>query len=163
MNEYFQLFVPPEGWPMEHVVVAPEDYKENVNGILEDMDIDGVFIVVEFKGRVYPETGEPIETNTMLVKYDRAKKEITDSAKFKMNIKEALDFADYCRFKPLHLQVELYHEVNWINGGDRERWVHECYAPGGPGMIAAKEEFKRNARAMAAKEESKRNKRPRVE
>ena len=72
---------------------------------------------------------------------------------------EALSFADYFRFKSHFRSIGFDLERRWVLGGDREKWPEEprsatCYAPGGPGAIAAKKPFKRCARMIAAKEES---------
>jgi hypothetical protein len=62
----------------------------------------------------------------MLVKYDGH--EVLDSAKFMMSTEEALDVADYCRFKPLYLPIEADLERRWVLGGDREKWPEESHA-----------------------------------
>ena len=149
--------VPRDGWPMRHVKVAPENDQANVSDLLDDMkggNMDGagaVFIALEFTGRLSP------QKNAMPVKYNGH--DACDSAKLMMSTEEALSIADYCRFKSYFRSIELDLERRWVLGGDREKWPEEprsatCYAPGGPGAVAAKKPFKRCARMIAAKEES---------
>ena len=76
---------------------------------------------------------------------------------------EALSFADYFRFKSYFRSIGFDLERRWVLGGDREKRPEECYAPGGPGAVAAKKSFKRCARMISAKAESKRNARPRMD
>ena len=96
---------------------------------------DGVFIVLEFTGRLNP------QKNATLVKYNGH--DVCDSAKLMMSTEVALSFADYCRFKSYFRSIEGDLERRWVRGYRRSGLR-------GATNLVARERMQRRSRSSAA-------------